>query len=125
MDSAGFDQWIHWWSSEIQKVSSGPWLLIMDNCGGHEPEILFLNIRVEFIPPGTTEKYQTLDLGLITNAKIRYRSLLILLTLEIFERLVCDDLQFKENSGYGRWGTGEGHFRMLLMQWSYSTRHGG
>ena len=42
MDSDGLVDWLKWWYEEVKKKSTGPWLLIMDNCGGHESEIILL-----------------------------------------------------------------------------------
>ena len=72
--SNGFKNWIKWWYTEIRKKSNGPWLLVMDNCGGHESEIALSRLRIELLLPRSTAKYQSLDIGLISHSKIRYRS---------------------------------------------------
>ena len=69
MDSKGFDDWIHWWYIEVKKNSSGPWLLIMDNCEGQEREISIPVVRIELLPPRTTAKYQPSISGLSPTAK--------------------------------------------------------
>ena len=92
MDSKGFDHWIHSWYEEVKKLSPGPWLLLMDNCGGHELTISLEGVRIEFLPPRSTTKHQPLDLGLIGCAKIRYRSKLLSATLDI--------LELRRNGGY-------------------------
>lgn len=43
-------------------------------CGGHKMENLPNDVRVEFLPPRTTTKYQTLDLSMIAHGKILYLS---------------------------------------------------
>ena len=57
--------------------SNGPWLLIMDNCGGHESEIALQRLRIELLPPRSTSKYQQIDLGLIAHSNMRCRSNLL------------------------------------------------
>ena len=54
MDGAQFKKWLNWWYSEVSKLSNGPWLLIVDNCGGHESRLSFLNLRIEFLPSNAT-----------------------------------------------------------------------
>ena len=77
MDSIEFNRWIGWRYNEVRKFTQEDVLLIMDNCGGHESEINYPGLRIEFLPPWSTSKYQTLDLGLIAQSKIRYRSILL------------------------------------------------
>ena len=83
MDSAGFNKWITWWYNEVKNQSPGPWLLIMDNCGGHEKDLELPGLRIEYLPPRTTAKYQPLDLGLIAHSKVRYRSALLRKSIQI------------------------------------------
>ncbi len=83
MDSNGFDHWIKWWYNEVRSRSNGPWLLIMDNCGRHELDCTLPGVKIELLPPRCTAKYQPLDLGLIGHGKIRYRYLLLRMTLEV------------------------------------------
>ena len=45
----------------------------MDNFGGHESDIVLPGLRIELLPPQSTAKYQTLDLGLVSHNKINYR----------------------------------------------------
>lgn len=49
----------------------------MNNCGGHECYIELPRLHVELLPPDTTHKYQTLDLRLIAQSKLRYSSILL------------------------------------------------
>ena len=77
MDSYSFKNWIELWYSEVPKKSNGPWLLTMDNCGGHESEFALPGLRIELLPLRSTAKYQPLDLGLIAHRKICYRSNLL------------------------------------------------
>ena len=82
VDSNGFNNWINWFYNEIKKKSSGSLLLIMDNCGGHESEIQIPGLRIEMLLPRSTAKKQPLDLSLIAHSKIRYRSLLLRITID-------------------------------------------
>ena len=69
MDSKGFLQWINTWYEEVKKLSTGPWLLLMDNCGGQELSITLDGVRIEFLSSRSTTKHHPLDLGLIVSAK--------------------------------------------------------
>ena len=39
MDGNKFKEWLLGWFSEVSKVSTGPWLLLLDNCGGHDARL--------------------------------------------------------------------------------------
>ncbi len=75
MDSIGFNNWIKWWYIDIKECSNGPWILLFDNCGGHEPIVSMPRLRIEILPTSKTARYQPLDQSMISQAKIRYRSL--------------------------------------------------
>ena len=85
MDSKGFLQWIHMWYEEAKKLSNGPLLLVMDNCGGHELSITLNGVAIEFLPPRSTTKHQSLDLGLISSAKILNRTRLLREVLDVMD----------------------------------------
>ena len=55
----------------------------MGNCGGRKSEIALPGLRIEFLPPRSTAKYQSLDLGLISHCKIRYRSNLLRMAIKV------------------------------------------
>ena len=58
----------------MKEKSSGPWLLVMDNCGGYKVEADLPDVRIITLPLRCTAKRQTLDIDVIVNKKIRYRS---------------------------------------------------
>ena len=108
IDGSQFEIWLNWWYNEVQKRSNGPWLLLLDNCNGHDVNIDLPGVRVEFLPPNMTSKFQPLDMGLIAQAKIRYRSKLLRAVIHIVTRRASGEHQFKDSSGRGRWGIREG-----------------
>ena len=109
MDANTFETWLHFWYAEVQTRSVGPWLLIMDNCSGHDLDFNLPNVRIECLPPNTTPLYQPLDLGLIAQTKIRYRMSLLRHIINMTLQWQQEDHGFKENSGRGKYGLREGH----------------
>ena len=108
MDSVGFEHWLHWWHGEVRKLSSGPWLLLLDNCGGHVPSTTLPGVRIELLPANTTSTYQPLDQGLISQTKIRYRSILLRRICHNAEKRRTGNHSFKNDTGRGKWGLKEG-----------------
>ena len=72
MDTKEYNTWLQWRFDEVRKVTQEDTFLIMDNCWIHGEGMNLPGLRVEFLPPKSAHKYQTLDLGIIANAKIRY-----------------------------------------------------
>ena len=108
MDYNRFNDWIKWWYTEMQSRSSGPWLLIMGNCGGHELEISLLGVRSELLPPRATAKYQPLYLGLIGHREIRYCSVQLRIIIEVMLQSNLDQLLVQPSSDRGVLGVQEG-----------------
>ena len=129
MDSDGFVDWLKWWYEEVKKKSTGPWLLIMDNCGGHESEIILPGVRIELLPPRSTAKYQPLDLGLIAHSKIRYRSILLRITILVMLRRHAEDSDLPTSSKQGMLGLHDGFLptvgdamELFDESWSQTSR---
>ena len=77
MDGNPFRRWVLWWYGEVKKVSTGPWLLILENCGGHDSGITLPGLRIDFLPPNTTAIHQPLDMEIISTTKIKYSHFLL------------------------------------------------
>jgi len=71
---------------------------MMDNAGCHPEDLKtkFSNINVCFLPANTTSKLQPLDLGIIQNFKIHYRSLFLRYVLAKIDE--CDSAREISNS---------------------------
>ncbi len=87
----------------MRKISNGPWCLLVDNCGGHEDLSELENVEYLLLPASTTPMYQPLDLCLISMRKIRYRSLLLRSSIDVFfacKRLIMvSKLRQEEDNG--------------------------
>ena len=101
MDSEKFNIWVQWWYNELRKLNQDNILLIMDNCGGHECNIELPELRVELLAPKTTHKYQTLDLGLIAQSKVRYKSMLLRKIVENTIAWNSNEYNFPQTSHFG------------------------
>ena len=104
MNSKGFGDWINWCYSEIRKKWSGPWLLTIDNCGVLESEIALVGLQTELSSPRSTAKCQPLDLGLISQSKICYRSNILRITTNIILRKQSEAWDFPASSQQGIFG---------------------
>ena len=98
MDSEGANDWIWRWYDQACNKSDGPWLPIMDNCDEHESEIALPGLRIESFPLRTTVKYQSLDLGLIAHSKMRYRSLLRSIKIDVMLLKPADETEFPDSA---------------------------
>ena len=130
MDSNGFKKCIEMWYREVKERSDSPWLMILDNCGGHELAVILPGVRFEFLPPRSTAKYQPLDLGLIAHCKIKYRSILLRSVILMIEARAAGRANFTEDSGRGKWGIRErqlphvaGAMEMFTKSWSTLSRN--
>lgn len=68
-----FREWLQKWDNELTKKKKRA-LLFIDNCPAHNPLPVLISLKVEFLPPNTTSKLQPLDLGIIKNFKVKYRT---------------------------------------------------
>ena len=109
VDSKKHTTRLQWWFVEVRRVAQEDILLIMHNCVSHGEGINLQGLRVEFLPPNSTHKYQPLDFGIIANAKIRYRT--VLLRAIINNTLRCNACahKFPQTSQHVRWVVDDGH----------------
>ena len=83
--------------------------LIMENCGGDESEINYTGLKIQFLLPRSTAKYQTLDLGLISQSKVRHCSILLKQVVNNTMKWDSEEHYFPPNSNHGKWGVRGGH----------------
>jgi len=85
MNVPGFVKWMDFWYEEVKQKSQGPYLLILDNCGGHESGIdpNRSDVRIEFLPKNSTTCAQPLDAGVIATEKGRYRKRYLMDTVHV------------------------------------------
>jgi len=110
MNGPGFKKWMEFWYEEVKQQSQGPYLLILDNCGGHESGIdpLRPDVRIEFLPKNSTTCAQPLDAGLISTAKSRYRKRYLTDTVHVVLTWQQEGHGYKDSTGQGKWGIREG-----------------
>ena len=97
MTSFIFSNWIINWNDELKK-NNRKILLLVDNCSAH-PQLDLSNIELKFLPPNTTSITQPMDMGVIKNLKMAYRSRLVKYTLDLIEKnLASSDLKAREIS---------------------------
>ena len=70
-------------------------------------------ICIELLPPRTTAKHQPLDLVLIADSKIRYRSLLLRITINVMLAKQAETRQFLLSSQQGMHGVRDGFLRTI------------
>ena len=109
MGSKEYTTWIRWWFVEVRKVTQEDIFLIMENFGSHEEIINLPGLRLEFLPPKSTHKYQPLDLEITARAKIRYRIILKRATIHDTLRKNSGEHNFPLTSEHSRWGVVDGH----------------
>ncbi len=81
----------------------------MDNSSGHESDIALPGLRIELLPKRCTSKYQTLDIGLIDHANIRYCSTLLHRVFGSTLRWSSGENNFPLSEDSGRFGIRDGH----------------
>ena len=105
------------------RKSNGPWLLIMDNCSGHESEIALQGLRIELLPPRSTSKHQPIDLGLIAHSNIRCRSNLLRTTNIVMLESQSGARDFPSSSQQGIYSVRDGFSPPLVTLWRYLMNH--
>jgi hypothetical protein len=75
-----FEDWLKCFNNKM-KIKKKKVLLLIDNAGGHNCTIEFLdsltNVKVHFLPPNCTSVIQPLDQGIIRAFKSKYRQLIV------------------------------------------------
>ena len=99
MDTQGLEYWLKVWYKRVQPLSEGPWVLVMDNCGGQEMSINFEKLKIVLLLSRRSAKHQPLELVIMAIAKIRYRSALLSLVLVFFGRHCATNKEFPPNAG--------------------------
>ena len=74
MDSERFKDWLQFWYAEIQKESTGPWLLLLNNCSGHKDLPTLSGVSYQFLPANTTVHFQPVDQGIISATKKKFNA---------------------------------------------------
>ena len=100
MESKEYAAWLQWWFAEVRKVT---------NCGSHEERINLPGLRVEFLPPKSTHKYQPLDFRIIEHAKIWYRTILLRAVIDNTLRWNSGEHNFPLTSQLGQSAVDDGH----------------
>ena len=109
------------WYQEVKEKANGPRLMILDNSCAHELDVILPGVRFEFLPPRLTAKYQPLDLGLIENGKIRYRSILLRCVILMIEGRAAGRTKFTEDFGLGKKRICEGQLRHVADEMEMFT----
>ncbi len=94
----------------MKKRSNGPRLLILDNFSGHDELQELDGVTYFFLPANTMAKDQPLDQGIISQAKIMYRSIILRETIDIDTRMQQPNHGFESSSGNGRWVSSKVNF---------------
>jgi hypothetical protein len=76
MTSAIFDSWLQEFDRKMGNQKRKVFLLL-DNASWHSQDLKLQNVKLIFLPPNTTSVLQPLDLGIIQNIKVQYRTRLL------------------------------------------------
>ena len=77
MDTKEYKKRVRLWFDEVRKVAQEDILLIMVSCLSHGERMNHPGLRVDFLTPKWTHKYQQLNIGVIANEKIWYQTILL------------------------------------------------
>jgi len=70
-----FEHWLTLvWYPAITARSSGPWVLLLDNCSAHGKLVRLAGVTFVFLPAGVTSLHQPLDRGFICSNKRHART---------------------------------------------------
>ena len=116
--------WVKGWYTEVQERSSGPWCLLIDNCGGHEDSFSLPGVEIVLSPPRSTAKHQTLDFGLIVNTNMRHRVLLLSATIDVINRRRVTNQVWQKDTRHGKWGYKVGNCHTWVTPCNFSINPG-
>ena len=106
MDQGTYKRWFdEVFYPEVQRKTSHPVLLLLDNAPGHLKEFQKNNVRVKFFPPNCTSWKQPCDLGIIAALKKRYKFLYLKEVLNFYQLSELGQAELKVQARSNRRGS--------------------
>jgi len=90
-DTKTSKKWFADFVKHVKRRTNAPVLLLMDNCAAHNDDTfkdVSGQVRVIFLPPNCTSVYQPMDCGVIAMIKKRYRHVLLLKLLDVYNDMM-------------------------------------